>query len=339
MNRMRFGSLFALPLLLTNVARAQESAGDIAAARELGQQGMKLADTGNCAEAIDKLSRSEKMYHAPSVLAKLGECQIQIGKLVEGTENLNRVVRENLAPGAPAVFVAAQEHAKEVLAEAKPRISRLKIAIAAPSSAEFVVTMDGLVVPAANLNVDRPADPGMHTIEASGPAYKKTSAKVTLEPGKSDSVALALELDPVAAETAAQAAREKNVKVTRLESSTDTPKPETNPRSSTPAVISFIAAGALGAGAVVTGLVALSASNKVRDDQYTAVKFGGTREDLNSSANRASTFALVTDVLGGAAIVAAGFGLYFTLRAKSSQTAPSASLQFAPNRISIGGAF
>jgi hypothetical protein len=337
MNRMFLGGVLVLPLIC-NIALAQESAGDTAAARELGQQGMKLADTGNCAEAIDKLGRSEKMYHAPSVLAKLGECQIQLGKLVEGTENLNRVVRENLGPNAPAAFVTAQEHAKEVLAEAKPRISRLKIAIAAPSSAEFVVTMDGLVVPAANLNVDRPADPGMHTIEASGPAYKKSSAKVTLEPGKSDSVALALELDPVAAEAAAKSDREKLTKG-RTESSADILKQEGTPRSSTPAVVSFIAAGALGAGAVVTGLVALSASNKVRDDQYTAEKFGGSRDDLNSSANRASTFALVTDVLGGAAIVAAGVGIYFTLRGKSNQTAPSASLQLTPNRVSIGGAF
>jgi hypothetical protein len=336
MNRMFLGSLLALPLIC-NVALAQESAGDVAAARELGQQGMKLADTGNCADAVDKLGRSEKMYHAPSVLAKLGECQIQLGKIVEGTENLNRVVRENLGPNAPAAFVTAQEHAKEVLAEAKPRISRLKIAIAAPSSAEFVVTMDGLVVPAANLNVDRPADPGMHTIEAFGPTYKKTSAKVTLEPGKSDSVALALELDPVAVDAAAKAEREKVAKEKgRSESSADIPKTEGAQRSSAPAVISFIAAGALGAGAVGTGLLALSSASDLKALTYASAALGGDRSGVDSARSKTKTFAVVTDVLAGAAILSAGVGVYFLLRSKSTTTV---SLGVVPSGLSLVGSF
>ena len=54
---------------LAPTARADDAAaGDVAAARELGIAGVKLADAGNCAEAIDKLARSEKMYHAHSIL-------------------------------------------------------------------------------------------------------------------------------------------------------------------------------------------------------------------------------------------------------------------------------
>src|SRR5690606_6492137 len=92
-------SLTALP------GRAEaQSAENKAAARALGVEGIKLANAGNCEAAIEKLSRAEALYHAPTILGRLGECQVALGKLVEGTENLNRVVREQLAPNAPAAF-------------------------------------------------------------------------------------------------------------------------------------------------------------------------------------------------------------------------------------------
>ena len=84
----------------------------MAAARALGIEGMKLADSGKCEDAIDRLSRSEQLHHAPSVLERLGECQVATGKYVDGTESLQRVVREELPPNAPAVFVAAKARAQ-----------------------------------------------------------------------------------------------------------------------------------------------------------------------------------------------------------------------------------
>lgn len=181
----------------SQLARAEEpAASDVAAARGLGQEGIKLADAGNCPEAIDRLQRAEKLFHAPTTLARLGECQILTGKIVEGTENLNRVIREPLAATAPAPFLSAQERAKTLYAEAKPKIAMLKIAVAAPAGVEPVVTIDGEPVPSANLNTNRPTNPGMHTVEAGAPGFKKSSAKVTLTEGGTDSIALTLEVDP-----------------------------------------------------------------------------------------------------------------------------------------------
>src|SRR5690606_16835262 len=70
---------------------SQPSAEDIAAARSLGAQGVTLAIEGNCADAIDPLSRAEQLYHAPTILTELGYCKCEVGELVEGTELLNRV--------------------------------------------------------------------------------------------------------------------------------------------------------------------------------------------------------------------------------------------------------
>src|SRR5258708_1914863 len=95
-----------------------DDAESTAAARTLGIQGVQLADAGKCPEAIEKLQRAESLHHAPTILDRLGECQVAVGQLVAGTENLNSVVREPLAANAPQVYRDAQDRAKKVLATA-----------------------------------------------------------------------------------------------------------------------------------------------------------------------------------------------------------------------------
>src|SRR5712671_5018105 len=74
------------------------TASDIANARTLGVEGVEAADRGDCTTAIDRLWRAESLYHAPTILGRLGECQVALGKLVAGTETLQRVVREPIGP-------------------------------------------------------------------------------------------------------------------------------------------------------------------------------------------------------------------------------------------------
>jgi len=52
-------SLYGAPA----VAQNEASSADTAAARELAIEGLKLADAGHCAQAIDKLFRAEKLRH------------------------------------------------------------------------------------------------------------------------------------------------------------------------------------------------------------------------------------------------------------------------------------
>src|SRR5579863_10420452 len=106
--------LLGAALLVPGSAWAQPTvnehgAADVTMARQLGNEGLELAGTGDCAGAIDPLSRSEALHHAPTTLAILGECHIAVGKLVQGAEELTRVVRENIDPQAPASFRTAQE--------------------------------------------------------------------------------------------------------------------------------------------------------------------------------------------------------------------------------------
>jgi hypothetical protein len=293
----------------------------MSAARALGQDGVKLADAGNCSEAIEKLARAEKIFHAPTTLGRLGECQVQIGKLVEGTENLNRLSRETLGPTAPQAFKDAQEHARKVLAEAKPRIAKLKIAVAAPTGVTFVVKLDGEIVPTANLNTNRPTDPGEHIVEATAQGYKNASAKVRLTDGGLDSVALTLEVDPNAP------------KVVAVEAPITAPPPAAAPaRSRVPAYVALgVGAVGLGVGAV-TGIIALGKKSDLDGACKNKVCPSSAQQDTIDSGK---TFGTVSTIGFAVGIVGVGVGTVLLLTGGSSSASTAAS---NPLRVKIGSA-
>jgi hypothetical protein len=282
-------------LLLASAARAQEEPvnADVAAARALGVEGVRLAESGNCAEAVDKLQRAEKLHHAPTTLEKLGECQIQLGKLVDGTENLQRVVREALPPSAPAPFTQAQERARTVLAEAKPRIARLKVAVAAPAEAKLTVKIDDTELPLVNLNNVRPIDPGEHTVEATAPGYLRATAKVRLAEGGADSVALTLEPDPNAPKAPPPGAAPSTP------GAVETPPPQGGSR-----VVAYVALGVgavgLGVGAV-TGILAMGAKSDLDSSCQNKVCPADQQSKIDS-AKTEGTISTFGFIVGGAGL-------------------------------------
>jgi hypothetical protein len=317
-------ALLAAGLLATSAAHAQEpAAADTAAARELGIQGVQLADAGKCDEAVEKLQRSEALFHAPTVLTRLGECQVQMGRLVEGTENLNKVSRETLAPTAPQAFVDAQERARKVLAEARPKIAKLKVAVAAPAGAQYAVTIDGTPLSIANLNVNRPVDPGAHTIEATGPGLKPVSAKVTLTAGGVDSIALTLEKDPNAKEpskeplaSAAAGAEAKNY---------------------IPAIVAFAVGGAgLATGAIFGGLT-FSQRSKLND----ACTDKACPASAQTFIDNGKTYGAISTVGFVVGIAGTAIGAVLLIRESGKSETKTASLQLNPGLggFSLSGKF
>jgi hypothetical protein len=131
----------------------------------------------------------------------LGECQISVGKIVDGTESLRRMIREAPPSNPTAALIKARERAQAALEAAKPKIGALTISIKGTNSA--TVTVDGQPVPAVLLDGDRPTDPGEHVIEATATGFLKASSRVTLGAGDKQSVTIKLEPDPNAAKAAA----------------------------------------------------------------------------------------------------------------------------------------
>ncbi len=193
---------FFTSLMPASVLAQDASAENVAAARSLGIQGVKLAEEGKCKEAIEKLERAESLYHAPTILGRLGECQVQVGLIVKGTENLNKVVREQLPANAPKAFVDAQERARKALEAAQPRIAYLTVNVE-PAGTQADVTVGGAAIPRALVGAERPTDPGTHEVNATAQGFLPAKANVTLGEGKHETVTLKLSPDPNATATPA----------------------------------------------------------------------------------------------------------------------------------------
>src|SRR5260370_29892710 len=134
-------SLLLLPSLLSlvlaqGVARADASSPSNdeqkAAARMLGTEGVKLALSGDCPQAVDKLTRAEALVHAPTTPVPLAPCHIQLARLVAGTEILNRVLRANLPENAPKPWVDPRKPAQTLLDATDPPIANLPLPLHRP---------------------------------------------------------------------------------------------------------------------------------------------------------------------------------------------------------------
>jgi hypothetical protein len=316
-------------VLSVSAARAQTQAENVAAARALGVQGVQLADQGKCAEAIEKLERAQSLYHAPSMLARLGECQVEVGLIVLGTENLNRVVREQLAPGAPKAFRDAQARARIVLEKSLPRIAHLVLHVG-PAGAQPVVSVGGVAVPSALLGAERPTDPGTHEIVASAPGYLPMKTSVTLGEGTRQEISLTLSRDP-------QAAAEANAPAPVPPPALPTPTPpdvHAGPQQSR--TLAYVLFGVGGAGLVTGGIAGVLAVGKKGDLECPNERCPPSEHD---NLDAARNMALVSTIGFGVGLAATAAGTVLLLTGGSEPTARLGSIRARPFLSASGAGF
>jgi CheY-like chemotaxis protein len=322
-----------LALTLCASSRAEDSAADVAAARTFGGDGVTLADAGKCAEAIEKLERAEKLHHAATTAARLGECDIDVGKVVLGTEILQRLLRETLAPNAPPAFVTAHARAQRVLQAALPKIGNLRIAVRVAAGTKVVLSIDGEPVSDVFIDNDRPTDPGAHTVMAKAQGFLPTSSKINLKDGETTTVTLTLEPDPNATVVSAV---EPALVASGLSPRRPADAPEPAPRSS-----NTLAYAALGVGAVgiltgaITGGLAVSKASKLSDKCPGKVCQPSAESDL-SSAKTLATVSTVGFVVGG---VGAAAGLVLLFSSSPNAASPAASTARAHVRPLLGAGY
>ncbi len=323
--------------LSTSQAWGQDepSSTDTAAARELAIEGMKLADAGHCAQAIDKLYRAEKLRHSPIVLGRLGECQIEEGKIVDGTEDLQKVLHEPLSSNPSANLLRARERAQAALDAAKPKLAILTISVRGPIE-NVTVTVDGQSVPSVLLERDRPTDPGEHVIEAAAPGYIKASRRLSVSAGEKQEVTMKLRIDPQAATKPAPESGKSNGPATlpaglappAQQAGPSTPLPESSPNRTVSYVLWAVGGVALASG----GLFEYLALNEKKnlDKQCQNNECPTSSQSSLDGANRYATVSTILASVGGAGL-ALGTVLFFTVG--SSPSSEHAPTSFIPHPV------
>ncbi|MCB9587165.1 MAG: PEGA domain-containing protein [Polyangiaceae bacterium] len=195
---MLFSSIaIAVALIGTpDSAQAEPSESELAAARTLGVEGVKLASAGKCSEAIRLLERAAELYAAPTILVPLARCQLQEGELTAAVAVLRKVLDTELPADAPKPFVDAQNEAEGLLASALPRVPRLTIKVEVLGDSPATVSVDGkAVAPSETDGIS--LDPGLHQVRAEAPGYLPAAKAVRLKEGDRSEVVLTLKVEPV----------------------------------------------------------------------------------------------------------------------------------------------
>jgi hypothetical protein len=325
------------------------SAEDRASARVLGTEGIRLADANNCSAAVPKLDAAEKLFHAPTTLDRLGECQIALGQIVAGTENLNRVVREVLPPNSPPAFLAAQKRAQAAAATAAPRIGTLRIHVDGVAVDQVTVTVDGAPVPSALFDNSRPTDPGSHEVKASAPGYLTTTATASLRDGADTSVSLHLAPDPSAQAAAPAPSAAVAVAVTAPSAAPPPPPPPSPPPPPPSGGGNGVAIGSLvvgGAGLAlgsVLGVMALGTKSTLDSHCVNKVCPSSQQGNINSLGTQAtiSTIGFGVGIVGvtvGVILLAVSHG-GGAASTGSAAPAPQISPWIGLGSAGVGGTF
>ena len=336
---------FVVALACPSLAHAEgdNEAAETAAARTLAVEGVKLAQSDKCAEAVEKLEPAEKLKHSPIVLRYLGECQVKLGRWVEGSESLRKLLREPLPDNPSPALTSAYEAATATLRDVKPRIPSMKITLDAPPDTHFTIKVDGKELADSAVGVSLPTDPGEHTVEATAPGFLKAKSSVTLQASSAAMVTLELKRDPNAplpskalppSHTALAAAAPVNAAPLQ-------PAPPREAGSKTGKVLGYVsyavAAGGLAVGAAF-GASAMSDEKKLRGTCPNKVCTPEQQDALEAAQTKGTIATIGFAVAGGGA--ALGTILLLTSSSSSSETAQSSvkkrTATFSRPRAQIG---
>jgi tetratricopeptide (TPR) repeat protein len=210
------GALVYRPAL----CEAQPSATELAVARRLFEDAVRLEHESRWELAASKLRDALAVKDTPGLRFHLAHCEEQLGRLVEALISYDQA-RELIAAGAKAPDVEALlEPARDALEKRVPYLL-----LVPPAEVERLdVELDGKAVARSVLGRPAPVNPATHRIVARAPGYKDYTEEVQIAEGERRT--LQLNMIPVVADIAvpgAAAASSAPSRPGKPESNTATP--------------------------------------------------------------------------------------------------------------------
>ncbi|HEY4116544.1 MAG TPA: tetratricopeptide repeat protein [Byssovorax sp.] len=306
-------SLFAAAApLAAQPASAPPSAAARSEAATRFKKGLDLFKDGDYQAALIEFRRAYELAPNYQVLYNIGQVSFQLQDYPGALAALQRYLTEG-GRNVPGTRRAEVERDIEKL---KQRVANL----------EVIVNVDGADISVDDASVGKSplgkpllVGAGKHRVTVARAGYTSGAKLVEIASQDSQKVEFQLtETQSAAPAPIPQIAPASGEPPAASSSTPATPPPPKGPNY-TPAIIAWSATGAVTIGAVITGVLALGASSDLKKDRETAFV---SRDTLDSAGSKTSTMALVTDILGGTAIVGAGISIYLTVSASSSSAAP-----------------
>ncbi len=302
----------------------QPSPDDETRARNLYEEGTRLLDTGDLAQACPRLAEAVRLVpDASGAHLALGVCFERAGRLASALLHLDAAA----ALADPETLADRRRRARESAEKVRPRVPRLVARLATGVPASAIVRVDGRPASIAGPLL---LDAGRHEVELFDGAQVIARRSVTLQDGEETRIDLAPDRSapPSSPPSAGGAPFAPHDEAT----TTDAP-PWT--------AIGAVGIGVGGAGLIlgaISGAIAANrdaASDEVCDERDFCPPEGAAARD------EAFTWAAVSTVsfVAGGALAATGVVLVLVDSGRDDGGATRATLRVSPTGLDVGGAF
>jgi hypothetical protein len=304
---------------------AAPSADAVKEAENHFRRGVALYKDGDATGALVEFKRTYELAPNFHILFNLGQTYFQLQHYADALRTLQEFLAEGGTEIAPDRRASVEADIQQLLA----RVGQVDVKVSPDGAAIFVDDEPLGTSPLALPVVVSVGRRKFSATKAGLPPQERF-----LEVASGDHATLSFDLAPSPAPALAPSpSLAPAVAPAPALASTPVPAPAPEPTRAGP-WIAWGVTGALGAATVVTGILTLAAKSDLSSQLDT---FPGNPGAIDDERTRTKTMGIVTDVLLGAAVVAAGVAIYVTVAGHARHA--DAALALGPSGIQLGGHF
>lgn len=304
--------LFAKPTPADDATKAE--------ARARIERGKALYAEGAFEAALVEFQRAYELAPSYKILYNIGLIEQQLNDFVASLRAYERYLKE----GGKEVAASRKSEVEKSIASLKQSIATVTVKVNVEGAD---VSIDDVSVGKSPLADGVLVNAGKRRVAATKDGRSATKV-VSVAGGDTTTVSLDIAASPpplTASKSTTTAA--------------DLVEPETPTTKTKVPWIGVAVTGALAAGTIVTGILALKASSTLKSDRDT---LGASRSVLDDDQSRVKRWSIASDVLLGATLVAGGITAYFWLKKPddSGKTgAATVNVGFTPGALVVAGSF
>jgi hypothetical protein len=166
--------MLALGVALSGAPALAQTAQDLAAARQIFNDGKELEKLRDWAGALEKFKKVAGVKMTPQVRFHIALCEENLGNFASAMRGFQLAAEEARLAGSTAAEVA--EKAPPRVEALRKRIGMLKIEVTGKVITSKIL-LDGLPVVEASFGVELPVNPGDHVVEVNDASGKSTFRK------------------------------------------------------------------------------------------------------------------------------------------------------------------
>jgi tetratricopeptide (TPR) repeat protein len=297
-----------------------EAKGNKEAARAHFRQGVTLVREGAYEAALVELKRAYELAPDYRMLFNIGQTSLQLNEYIAAIE----AFESYLAQGGSHIETERRASVEASLAELQKRVATLTITTDAEGA---TLAIDGRQVGRTPLSEGIRVNVGRHQLTLTGTDGATVSQEVEVAGGDTREVRLTLPRSGLA-----------NGSLGKVESSGSTTQTRERSRRDRFGIALLATGGALGAGAIVTGILAKGAHD---DHQKELDAARGDAGAIARASDDMQTYALTTDVLAasGGALLVTGLVLLLVPDREERARARKVSVGVAKNGLTLHGRF